>query len=280
MLQRLLRRIITLSFKSTRTAHTKSPASFGLESQDVTIPTIDGGQLFGWWIPADVDGHIQPSPTVIALHGWGANASDMLDIAPWINKAGFNALFFDARCHGKSSQTSFTSLLKFTDDLESARTWVMAHNHVEYDQIISMGHSVGAASVLFSASRSQWGGVVSLSAFAHPADMMQRYLEGHGIKNRLMSQWLLSEVQTIIGSSFDAIAPEYTIGKALSPVLLVHGSDDKVVPLEDAHRISRNASMDTIFLPVPGAGHDLRPALEYIAPHVINFIESATFRKT
>jgi len=46
------------------------------------------------------------------------------------------------------------------------------------------------------------------------------------------------------------------IGDVKSPILLIHGSDDKLIPLADSERLKALARSPTELLVVPGAGHN------------------------
>ena len=72
----------------------------------------------------------------------------------------------------------------------------------------------------------------------------------------------MRHVQRVIGTTFDAIAPQASIARVRCPVLLVHGRADSDVPVGDAHRLHVAASRASLLL-VDGT-HDLRDAL---APH-------------
>ncbi|MGV1016845.1 MAG: alpha/beta hydrolase [Fluviibacter phosphoraccumulans] len=261
-------------FRAPRLAHERTPAALGLEAEVVHIDAADGGDLFGWWIPATGVNSAAKAPTAIVLHGWGANASLMLDIAPWIQSLGFHGLFIDARCHGLSSDAAFTSMPRFAEDLESARAWALGRSDVDPLQVLAIGHSVGAGAVLLSASRSSWAGVISLSAFAHPEDMMLRFMNEHRIPKRRIQPWVMHQVQAIIGARFDDIAPENTIQKVQCPVMLVHGMDDQEVPLAEARRLMAHAPNDSLKHLIPDTGHDLRPAMPLIAPAAIDFMRT------
>ena len=273
MIQQLLERWMLRKFRAPRIAHDRTPDSLELKAEVVHIKTAEDGFLFGWWIPASVKNQPGKAPTVIVLHGWGANASLMLDIAPWIQRSGFHGLFIDARCHGLSSDTDFTSMPRFAEDLESARAWAMARDDVNPLQIIALGHSVGAGAVLLSASRSDWAGIVSLSAFAHPRDMMQRFMNEHRIPKRWIQPMIMNQVQSVIGARFDDFAPENTIRKIRCPLMLVHGNDDDDVPIAEARRLMASAPYGSILRTIPEVGHDLRPAMPQIAPHVMGFMK-------
>ena len=266
-------KLLIQCFRARRLKHEISPGDFGLSATEVMISISSNKNLFAWWIPATRHSDYHSVPAVIVLHGWGSNAGQMLHIAPWLHNLGLHALFFDARCHGASSSNNFTSLPRFAEDLESARNWVLSQPHVDPKRLIAIGHSVGAGAVLLSATRTDWAGVVSLSAFAHPQEMMKRYLNKFWLTSQKLQAWIMDEVQSIIGAKFDDIAPINSILNCSCPIMLVHGEDDEEVPLSDAKRIISAAHPCLKSLIVPKVGHDLRPAINVLAPHVCAFIQ-------
>lgn len=274
VIENLIHDFMLRKFRAPRLAHKRTPDSLGLYSEVVRIPAADGGFLFGWWIPAPLNAPATRAPTAIVLHGWGANASLMLGIAPWVQQLGFHGLFIDARCHGLSSDADFTSMPRFAEDLESARAWALARTNVDSRQLVAIGHSVGAGAVLLSASRISWAGVISLSAFAHPGNMMQRFMDEHHLPRRFIQPWIMTQVQRIIGASFDDIAPENTLPNITCPVMLIHGAEDRDVPLAEAQRLILKAPSGTRHIIIEGVGHDLRPALPELAADAIAFMRT------
>jgi len=71
-------------------------------------------------------------------------------------------------------------------------------------------------------------------------------------------------LQRIIGHRFDSFAPRNRIAGVKVPVLLVHGSADKVVPVTNLHELAE-AKPDAEVLVVPDAGHS---DLDAFACHV------------
>jgi uncharacterized protein len=212
-----------------------SPQAFGLSAQTVSIPSARGLNLFGWFIPAIAD---QPSPTVVLLHGWCGNASSLLPAALGLHRAGFAVLLMEARNHGRSDCDDHTSLPRFAEDLDNAIDWLKAVSAVDSKRIAAIGHSVGAAAVLLSASRrNDLFAVVSVAAFAHPEQVMQRWFALRYIPYWPIA-WLVNRaLEKIIGAAFSEIAPIKTIATVSCPVLLIHGRQDLLVPITDAHQI-------------------------------------------
>ncbi|MEX0796528.1 MAG: alpha/beta fold hydrolase [Acidimicrobiia bacterium] len=217
--------------------------------------SANGTRLHGWFIPVGTQ-----APAVVVLHGWGGNAALMLPLAPHLHAAGLHSLFLDARNHGLSEHDSFTSMPRFAEDLEVAVGWLQDHPAVTSVGVI--GHSVGAGAAILSASRSDMlDAVVSVSAPAHPGDMMRRQMAAIP---RPVLNFILGAVQQLIGYQFDSFAPRARIGLVRAPILLVHGSADTVVPIGNLHELVA-AQPNAERLVVPDAGHS---DLELFVRHV------------
>jgi pimeloyl-ACP methyl ester carboxylesterase len=138
----------------------------------VRIPAVRGRYLFGWLLPAS-----GAAPTGVVLHGWGSNAELMLPIAAHLRHSGLNVLLCDARNHGQSDSDTFSTLPRFAEDLGQTIAWLRRHQPGRAQRIAVLDHSVGAGAALFEASRNRdIASLVSIAAFAHPAEVTQRYL--------------------------------------------------------------------------------------------------------
>lgn len=216
------------------------------------------------------------------MHGWGANAAMMWPVVQPLVDTGHVVALLDARCHGESDGDDFTSLPRFAEDIATTLRWLVEQPGVNADRLALLGHSVGAGACLLQAANGQpkVAAVVSLSAFAHPAEVMQRWLTEHRLPQRLVGQAILSHVQRVIGARFEDIAPLHTIQKVGMPVLLVHGRHDEAVPFEDAQRLCAAAQATGVpaHLLVVDGSHDLREAL-LPHQHAITDFLLATWRR-
>ncbi|HQZ03773.1 MAG TPA: alpha/beta fold hydrolase [Thauera sp.] len=248
------------------------PATLGLSATEVSIATANARQLHGWLIPAPAQGG--PQPAVVVVHGWGGNAALMLPLARPLHEAGFAALFIDMRCHGASDDDSFTSLPRFAEDAEHAFAWLAAQPGIDPQRIALLGHSVGAGAVLFAASRTpQVAAVVSVAAFSHPAAMMRRWLAAKRLPERPVGRYILDYVQKTIGFRFDDIAPLTTIARIRRPVLLVHGEDDEVVPIDEARQIFAARGETPVELMTVAGDHDSFADLERHIGRLTDFLQ-------
>jgi uncharacterized protein len=82
----------------------------------------------------------------------------------------------------------------------------------------------------------------------------------------------LEHVQEVIGEPFDHIAPERQLAYIRCPVLLVHGEQDRTVPLSDAHRL--RALLRSGELLVVAGDHDLRASLAPHAGQLVRFFST------
>ncbi|EJW11339.1 Dipeptidyl aminopeptidase [Rhodovulum sp. PH10] len=261
--------------RAPRVPHDCTPGDLGVPPEDfseVSIPGPGGCRLFGWLVwPAGP--RARPVPAVMVMHGWGSNAAMMLPVAGPLREAGFATLLIDARCHGRSDDEPFTSMPRFAEDIFSALSWLREQPGIDPGRLAVLGHSVGAAAALLHASRHHdVRAVISLSAFAHPREIMQRWLSAARLPPPVM-WYVLRHVEHVIGASFDEIAPLTTVTKTACPVLLVHGRDDDTVPFSDAERL-RDAAPHVRLMPVAG-DHDLRETLAPEAPRLIGFLREA-----
>lgn len=212
----------------------------------------------------------RPVPVVVAVHGWGANASTLSPLVEPLVRSGIAVALFDAASHGDSSAEEFSSLPRFAEDLAAVLDALRAMPAIDAERAGLLGHSVGAAAVLLHTARH--GGtsaVVSLSAFAHPREVMERWLQEHHIPRRWIGTAILEHVQEVIGERFDRIAPEHQLPHIDCPVMLVHGAQDRTVPLADAHRLQARLRRGDLL--VVDGDHDLRASLAPHADHLVRF---------
>ena len=272
-LRRGVHALILRGLRAPRLAHQRTPADMGLSAQVVCVPTAQSKTLFSWFVP--VPGQAL-SPAVVVMHGWGANASLMLPALAPLHAAGFAVLLLDARCHGESDDAPFTSLPRFAEDIEAGLDWLHQHPHIDPHRLAIMGHSVGAGAALLCATRrADVRAVVSLSAFAHPREIMRSFLAQARIPYPVLGWYVMRHVQAVIGARFDDIAPLRSMTRLRCPVLLVHGTQDQLVPFADAQRLHAAGQPGQVQCLAVRGGHDPSEALEAHLPALIGFLQQA-----
>ncbi|MBA4341973.1 MAG: dipeptidyl aminopeptidase [Methylibium sp.] len=270
--QAALHRLLLYGLRPARLSHTPGWTDTGRGNARVQVLRVPGrrGQNLAAWLalPAGASAD-QAAPLVACVHGWGANAATLWPVVEPLTAAGLAVLLFDAASHGDSTREDFSSLPRFAEDLADVLAALRAVVAIDSSRVALLGHSVGAGAVLLHAARQ--GGVqavISLSAFAHPREVMQAWLRAHRLPARWPGELILAHVQAVIGERFDDIAPLHTLARVACPVLLVHGAQDHTVPLADARRLQ--AVLPAGELLVVAGDHDLRGALQ---PHVGTLVQ-------
>jgi len=238
---------LKFAFRPPQRPIPQTPKDLDLPEEEVWLDGPGGKRLHAWFIRAQ-----GVAPAVVVLHGWGGNAGLMLPFAPPLHRAGFHTLFMDARNHGLSDHDDHTSMPRFAEDLDVAVDWLLARDDVSSVGVV--GHSVGAgASILAASRRDDLGAVVSLSAFAHPGELMGAS-RPFDVLPRPLANFALHTTERIIGYDFDEIAPRNRIGRVQAPLLLVHGDADEIVPISNVYELAERMPTRRVLI-VPGAGH-------------------------
>lgn len=245
----------------------------GLRMSAIQVRGGRGQRLAAWLALPRAACAERPAAVVVAVHGWGANASTLSPIVDPLVREGIAVMLFDAASHGDSSSETFSSLPRFAEDLAAVLDTLREVPAIDCRRIALLGHSVGAAAVLLHSARH--GGVraiASLSAFANPKEVMERWLQQHRIPRRWIGTAILELVQDVIGERFDHIAPEHHLTDIDCPVLLVHGAQDQTVPLSDARRLQSRLRHGELLI-VDG-DHDLRVSLQPHTGHLVRFFSA------
>jgi len=244
---------VSKAYRPPQVPHKRDPETFGIPFEAIRFPTARGKTLYGWWIPSPT-GPPGESATLILLHGWSRNVERMLPFIRKLHPAGFNLLVFDARSHGRSDADGTSNMLKFSEDIRAAIDEAIRRG-ADPDRLGVLGHSVGgAASIHAAANDRRIHAVVTVGAFAHPGILMRADLRKKGMPGILV-MLILAYVQHNIGAKLDEIAPEAQISRIEVPVLLVHGEEDTVVPVEHARRLDAASGANVTLMILPKRGH-------------------------
>ncbi len=236
------------------------------------IPTVNGKTLFAWLVPPT--SHTASAPAVAIMHGWGGNAEQMLPFAGPLHREGYAVLLLDARNHGSSDADGFSSMPRFAEDLQHGLEWLARQPNIDRTRLVLLGHSVGAgAALLVAAHCADLAALISIGAFAHPAELMRGQMRTNHIPYWPIGWLVLRFIERTIDARLDDIAPCNTIRRVKCPVLLVHGEDDERVLPDDARRIFANRPDERIeLLMLAETGHDSREAIYAHADALIEFL--------
>ena len=125
----------------------RTPADWGVTYEEVRLPTKDGLDLSGWYIPS------RNGAAVILVHGHGANRLAMTFHAELLIKGGYGVFLFDMRAHGNSMGKRFFLGETTRDDLLTAVTYLSKRPEVNAAGLGIVGVSIGGALALQAAAQ-------------------------------------------------------------------------------------------------------------------------------
>lgn len=135
---------------------TRTPDKWGFPNyEDVTLTTLDGLTLKGWYIPSS------NGAAIILLHGYmGNRLTGMQAIATTLAEAGYGVLMYDRRAHGESGGDQRSWGWLDVPDVGVALDYLLAHNDVDPDRIGILGFSMGGQIAIRAAAEYEVIGAV------------------------------------------------------------------------------------------------------------------------
>ena len=213
------------------------PSDVGLAYEDVSLTAADGTKLHGWHVPGE------SRTTLLWLHGNAGNISHRVDnIAMLRRNTGLGVFIIDYRGYGRSEGKPSEKGLYM--DAEAAFEHLTSDLGLDpVEDIVLFGRSLGAGVAVEMATRHRVRGVVLESGFTSVREMSNA--SGMGALSILFLP--------MIDARYNSLSK---IGSALSPVMVVHGDRDDIVPFRMAEKLFAAAPEPKRFYPIPGASHN------------------------
>lgn len=202
-----------------------------------------------------------PAPLAICLHGMNESGLRTAPVARRLAERGFVALAPSLRCGGGQAAGPTTSLSPLTQlaDVAALRAAATGWAGVDTSRTVLFGRSQGGLVAVLAAAQHP-AGVAALALWypvlRAPESIRARFGSRAAIPERFTSR--VEGVDVVLGRRYalDAweLDPQTALRRLRSPVLLVHGEQDRTVPLavsEEAVALLPDARL----LRVSGAGH-------------------------
>ena len=221
----------------------QTPADHHLAFEDIYLPVPsinDSGfeRMHCWWIPAN-----QPTGRyLIYLHGSAVNVGANVNHARRFKELGFSVLLVSYRGYGRS-EGDFPTEAQVYEDAEAAWDYLVNQEGIKPGEIFIYGHSLGGAvAINLAVSHPGAGGLIVESTFTSIADMGRR-----------IKLYRLLPIDLITHQRFDSI---HKINRLKMPVLILHGTEDRVVPLKMSRRLYEQAPSPKRLKIILGGGHN------------------------
>lgn len=222
---------------------TMNPANLGMPFEAIEIGTADGLNLPAWWIPARGGA---PGPAVVLIHGWESGRHRTLPNAQFLHAVGFHILTLDIRGHGANPPEALPiSAAEFGADALAGVRAALARPEVT--RVAVLGHSMGAVGAIIAAAAEP--SVAAAVLTATPAEPYRLTRQTFRLARLRIPDpiayplaWLTTRVYLRPrGHTVDEISATVAIRRYSGPVLAIHGTEDRVVPVAHLERLARAA---------------------------------------
>ncbi len=206
-----------------------------LDHRDVYFPSQDGTRLHGWYAE-----HDEPRGYVLLCHGNAEHVAYLAEMLAILRgKYHLSVFAFDYRGYGRSEGSPNEKGV--LEDGEAALAWLAAEAGIEPSEVILMGRSLGGAVAVDLASRHGARALLLDRAFTTAPDVAAHHY-----------RWL--PVRLLMRTQLDSLSK---IGQYQGPLLITHGADDEIVPVEHGRRLLEAAgTKDKQLIEYPGMRHN------------------------
>lgn len=219
--------------------------ALGLEDVEaVAFDTADGLRLSGWFFAVGAVESSSPRAlderrdAVIVFNGNAGNRAHRVPLATALRRLGLQVLLFDYRGYGGNPGSPTEQGLAM--DARAAREFLINQRDVDPQRLIYFGESLGTGVAVNLASEHPPAALILRSPYTSMADVGQHHYP-----------WL--PVRLMLRDRYDSLARIPTVR---TPLLVIAGERDSVVPVEFSRRLYEAASRPKTFVSIPDADHN------------------------
>ena len=202
-----------------------------------------------------------PRATVLVVHGMGARSAWMLPKARALVDEGYRAVLVDLRGHGASTGKLLSYGLRESQDLSKVI------DELELRDLLTgplgvYGISYGATTAIhLAAIDSRVSAVVAVAPFSDMRSEVSHYIRTiamPGVGPLLSEETIqdaVDEAGEIGGYDPDDADAALAMGRTETPILLVHGKADFIIPNEHSQRLHAASPDTSEIVELPVSGH-------------------------
>lgn len=201
----------------------------------VTFPTEDGLSLAAWFVPAE---EVDMGWTIVVFHGNAGNRADRTALAEALAGRGIAVLLVDYRGYGGNPGSPSESGL--AADARAAVGYVGSRSDVDPSRVAYFGESLGAAVAVSLAEQLPPAALLLRSPFTSLADAASTH-------------YPLLPMSLLLWDEYPNLE---TIASINVPTLIVAGSADSIVPVEQSRALFAAAPGPKRLVVIDGADHN------------------------
>lgn len=202
-------------------------ANYQDNAEVLKLRTPNGEKISALYFP-----NPQATYTVLYSHGNGSDLGSIRPLLIALQQLGFAVLAYDYRGYGTSEGTP--SEQNAYQDIAAAYQYLTATLQIPPERIILYGHSVGSGPSLALATRHPVAGVILEGAFTSTFRVV-------------------TQISILPFDRFDNLSK---IRAVRSPMLIVHGTEDRIIPFSHAQQLFEQANQPKQFVAIVGADHN------------------------
>ncbi|MDF7801267.1 alpha/beta hydrolase [Pontiellaceae bacterium B1224] len=215
----------SLFYQPTSSTYT-TPEQDGLAFEEITFMSKDQTRLSGWFIPAEG----KALGTVIHFHGNAQNMSAHYSFVSWLPKNGFNLFVFDYRGYGTSAGEP--SREGIYQDCVAAIEYIKTRQDIDQNKLIIFGQSIGGANAITVVGNNDFSGIRGIATDSAFSSYKRVACEHTGLLKPFAYLLISNE-----------LSPEKYVGNiAPTPLLIIHGTHDRVASYRNAEELFAAAS--------------------------------------
>ena len=209
-----------------------SPEETGLAGvKVVNLATQPDEKLIAWYAPAQAG-----KPTILFFHGNAGDIAGRAERFAYYQRAGYGVMFLSYRGYGAS--TGSPSEAGLLSDANAAHGWLVEHD-VPASNIVLVGESLGTGVAVQLAAHKPVGAIALEAPFTSTADVAR------------LSYWWLP-VGLLMKDQFKSI--DY-VKDIRAPLLVMHGTDDRLIPLRMGEQLYAAAREPKEFVAIANGTH-------------------------
>ncbi len=198
--------------------------------QDLILATADGERLVAWWRPP------QPGKAlVLYFHGNGGSLWSRRLRAHALTASGRGLLMISYRGYSGSTGTPTEAGLHM--DARAAYDWIV--RSYEPARLVAYGESLGTGVAVRLASEASLAGLILDAPYTSTADVAS------------LTYWYVPVGWLML----DQFRSQDIITKVKAPILILHGTDDRIIPFTLGEQLYAAAPEPKRFIRIEGGSH-------------------------
>lgn len=197
--------------------------------QKVELITEDNLKLYAWYAPS------KTGTAILMLHGLSANRDQFMQHTDYLLDAGYGLLMLDFRNHGDSEGERTSMGYHEIKDARVAHQFL--ENQDDVDRIVLWGHSMGGAVASMLMTEVDADGLFIDATFTDFPSIVRAGVEARGLTASPYTEILTTMYGVLSGADWSEVRPIDSLAHIDKPILLFHGANDPIIPIEEAYRL-------------------------------------------